>query len=82
MSRVTRVNPAPGSENTSCAEDERSVRWHLGLRQADLQERRTRSVLQRLRPEHAGNHPVRWHRSGGLRGELELSHGSLKENGV
>lgn len=61
--------PSSGAENSPCAENDRTVCRHFRLRQADLQERRPGRFLQGLRPQHVGNHPLRWHRPGCVRGE-------------
>lgn len=53
-----------GSQNPSGAEKDGPVQGHLRLRQTHPEGRGSVRVLQRLRPQHAGHHPVRRHRPG------------------
>ena len=58
-----------GPEDPVGPEEDGSVLGHRGLCQTHLSEGGSGCVLQGLRAQHAGHHPVRRHRPGCLRGE-------------
>lgn len=51
-----------GPEDTVSPEEDGPVLGHLGLCQTYLPEGGCGCFLQGLRPQHAGHHPLRWHR--------------------
>lgn len=57
-----------GPEDTVGPEEDGSVLGHLGLCKAYLKEGGCGCFLQGLRPQHVGNHPLRWYWPGCLWG--------------
>lgn len=73
---LTSLPVLSGSKDTVSPEEDRPVLGHLGLCQTYLPEGRCGCFLQGLHPQHAGHHPLRWHRPGRLWGAWSLSRGN------
>lgn len=70
---LTSLPVLSGPEDTVSPEEDGPVLGHLGLCQTCLPERGCGCFLQGLHPQHAGHHPLRWHRLGCLWGVWLLS---------
>lgn len=70
---LTSLPVLSGPEDTVSPEEDGPVLGHLGLCQTCLPEGGCDCFLQGLHPQHAGHHPLRWHRLGCLWGVWLLS---------
>lgn len=50
-----------GSENTDGSKEDRTILGHVGLCQKHPCKGRNGCLLQRLHPQHVGNHSICWH---------------------